>query len=501
MLTNTVVVVGLLSTDLGRYEDILHSSSSADGKTATDAVHQPLLSDRQSHHQQQQHHRHRVMENLLRDTFAGACVSLIGVPMSIGFAIASGLHPIHALAGSIIAPLVNCIFGASKYTVLGSTAALSPILLSLMLRFQPTADMEETLSAAERHEYYHDAYNMLCIAGLTAGIIMLVMALTGLGKYVESVPHSVIVGFTVGLGITIGLAQLADVVSLPADVRLPKPILSRTLAVAENWRLINVYSVIIALLTFILIKLLLSISPFIPSPLIALTFATWINNHSTTWLNVNQLTTIADRYGAIDGLGVEYFGICFHVLSSLSMPKLLDVAYAVVGIIVVCSVESLLCSRMADRLASNQGTQFNSDKELHAQGVLQIVSCMMNSFPSTGALARTATNVKLNACSPLSSIAQASSAALLLGFAGTQLGTIPLPAIAGVLLYISSNMISRRLCLWIYQLRIVVARIHCVSSRRQLVMRSTLNQLLTHTQHQSSQCKHIHCNIASSITP
>ncbi len=164
---------------------------------------------------------------------------------------------------------------------------------------------------------------------------------------------------------------------------------------------INIYAILLGLMTFLLTKYILKVSVFIPAPLVALAVTSVLA--ATVWSG-KGLSLISDKYGKIP---TDFFIFTPPAALKLTPEFLGDLAYYVVAIVIVAAIESLLCSRMADRLADNRGLPFNPNKELWGQGLVQIVVPLLNGFPHTGALARTATNIKLGAVSPLAGIFKA----------------------------------------------------------------------------------------------
>jgi MFS superfamily sulfate permease-like transporter len=200
----------------------------------------------------------------------------------------------------------------------------------------------------------------------------------------------------------------------------------------------NLYAVGLALITFVFCKFFIKVSPFIPGPLIALGFG--LVAAKTFWAG-KGLVLIMDKYGAIP---TDFSVITFPALPDVFTAKVLfDIVYFAGAIFIVASIESLLCSRMADRLAGNKGMPYNPNKELWGQGIVNIVTPLLNGFPHTGALARTAVNIKLGAVSPLAGIAKFAFKLLMAFYLATQLEQVPMACIGGILLYVASGMVKR----------------------------------------------------------
>ncbi len=350
---------------------------------------------------------------IYRDLSAGLVTALTAIPMAMGFAMASGLRPEQGLIAGALACVVGRTFGGSKYQVYGPTAAFIPIIALAMSKYD---------------------HGFLVLASLIAGVVLCAMGLAGLGKVGRVVPNSIIVGFTVGIGITIAATYLYDVFGMKAGTETNllwklKDILSR---LGE----LSPYALFLGLLVLVGTKLLLRISIFIPALLMTIGVGTALA--ATVW-SEHGLTHIRERYGEIP---TNFFVFTPPSLPAMSPGMLLDLAYFVVGIVFISGVESLLCSTMADKLAGNRKTLFNPDREFWGQGLVQIIVPMINGFPCTGALARTATSIKAGAVTPLAGYFKAVFKLGLVLFATQWLELVPLACIGGVMLWVASNMIK-----------------------------------------------------------
>lgn len=351
--------------------------------------------------------------NVLRDFTAGLIVAMVAIPLAMGFAMASGLRPEQGIVGGAVAGMVGALFGGSKYQVYGPTAAFIPVIAGIMA----TYDLA-----------------FLVLASLIAGVILMVMGLTRLGRLSTLVPHSIVVGFTIGIAVVIAMSQIGELLGLKAT--LGYSFLDKVTGIAANIGSVNLFAVIIGLATFLITKYLLKVSPFIPAPLIALGVGTTLSY--TVWAD-KGLTLIKDKYGKIP---TDFWVFQMPASIPVDGKMLFDLAYFVAAIVFVSAVESLLCSRMADRLAENKGTPFNPNKELWGQGMVQIIIPLLNGFPHTGALARTATNIKVGAISPLAGIFKAILKLTLAAYLATFLEYVPMACIGGILLYVSTAMVK-----------------------------------------------------------
>ena len=351
--------------------------------------------------------------NVLRDFTAGLIVAMVAIPLAMGFAMASGLRPEQGIVGGAIAGAVGALWGGSKYQVYGPTAAFIPVIGGIMAKYN---------------------HSVLVLAAILAGIVLIALGVGRLGRIVTKVPHSIVVGFTIGIALTIALSQIGEILGLKA--RMPTHFFEKVSVIAENIGQVNIYAILLGVLTFLLTKYILKVSVFIPAPLLALGVCTAIT--ATVWSG-KGLSLVRDKYGSIP---TNFFVFTPPAALDLTPAFLLDLAYYVTAIVLVAAIESLLCSRMADRLADNRGLPFNPNKELWGQGWVQIVVPLMNGFPHTGALARTATNIKLGAVSPLAGIFKAVLKLTLALFLARFLEMVPMACIGGILLYVSTAMVK-----------------------------------------------------------
>ena len=356
--------------------------------------------------------RHNWKSTVYRDFSAGLIVAMTAIPMAMGFAMAMGMRPEQGIIAGAMACLVGRTFGGSKYQVYGPTAAFIPVIASLMGK-------------------YDHGFLILC-SGL-AGLVLMLMGLFGTGRIAKLVPNSIVVGFTVGIGITIALTNLDSILGVRFE---QGGLVGVARGIAANLGNVNVAAVFIGLMTFLVTRYLLRVSIFIPAPLIALGLSTVLG---ATLLQGSGLTLIADRYGAIPN---DFFRLTLPSLPPVSAEMLADMAYYVFAIVFVSGVESLLCSSMADRLAGNTRTPFNPDKEFWGQGLVQIITPLVNGFPCTGALARTATSIKSGAVTPLAGYFKFALKLSLAYYLAQYLNMVPMACIGGILLWVSTNMVK-----------------------------------------------------------
>jgi SulP family sulfate permease len=266
------------------------------------------------------------------------------------------------------------------------------------------------------------------------------MGIFGAGKYAKLVPNSIIVGFTVGIAIAIAMTNLKDILGLDSYKALlgdsNRGLLEKVSYMFSHLNIINIWTILLGVLTFVLAKYLLKISVYIPGPVIAMGTATLLAN---TVLADKNILLVKDLYGSIPN---NFFKLQMPYLPPMTGGVILDILYFVSAIVFVSGVESVLCSSMADKLANNNKTPFNPDKEFFGQGLVQIIVPLVQGFPCTGALARTATSIKAGAKTPLAGYFKAILKLVLAYYLAQYLELVPMACIGGILVWVASNMIK-----------------------------------------------------------
>jgi len=345
------------------------------------------------------------MEKLRRDLISGCIVGVIAIPLGMAFAIASGVKPEYGIYTSIIAGILVSIFGGSKYQIAGPTGAFIPILLGIVISY---------------------GYENLLIAGFLAGIILFLMGLFRLGGLIRFIPRPVTIGFTTGIAVTIFSGQISNFLGL-TGLENHEYFIDKMKDIFIHLDTINMYSVLIAVIGLILIIVTNKFLPKIPGALVGLIGSSIV----AAIFFPDQLATIGSSYGEIP-----------HQLPSLQFPEItwerikLLIGPALV-IAMLGSIESLLSAVVADELT---GSKHNSNRELMGQGIANIVSPLFGGIPATGAVARTATNVKSGAASPVSGIVQGLVVLVVLLLLAPYASNIPLASMAPILMVVAWNM-------------------------------------------------------------
>ncbi len=370
------------------------------------------------------------LKTVYKDFSAGLIVAMTAIPMSMGFAMAMGMRPEHGIIAGALACVIGRTFGGSKYQVYGPTAAFIPVIAALIAKYSNPANGGT----------FEQAHGFLVLVSIISGIILIIMGIYGVGKYAKLVPNSIIVGFTVGIAVAIAATNFKDILGLDSFKTLfgqsSLSLNEKIKYMGEHLHLINGWSILLGLITFLLAKYLLKISIYIPGPVIAMSTATLL---AATLLADKNVILVRDLYGSIPN---NFFNLQLPFLPTMTGGVMLDIVYFVIGIVFVSGVESVLCSSMADRLAKNDRTPFNPDKEFFGQGLVQIITPLVQGFPCTGALARTATSIKAGATTPLAGYFKAVLKLTMAYFLAQYLELIPMACIGGILVWVASNMIK-----------------------------------------------------------
>lgn len=373
-----------------------------------------------------------ALKTIYSDFSAGLIVAMTAIPMAMGFAMAMGMRPEHGIIAGALACVIGRTFGGSKYQVYGPTAAFIPVIASLIAAYGP-----------QNGGNFESAHGFLILVSIISGIILILMGTYGFGRFAKLVPNSIIVGFTVGIAVAIALTNFEDILGVESfkdflgqDEDIKGGLLHNLYAAMHNLDKINIWSILLGVLTFALTKILLRISIFIPGPVIAMAVATIL---SATLLSNKDIILVKDLYGSIPN---NFFVFTAPSLPAANLKVFIDILYYVAAIVFVSGVESILCSSMADKLAQNKGTPFNPDKEFFGQGMVQIITPLIQGFPCTGALARTATSIKAGAKTPLAGYFKAVLKLTMAYFLADYLELIPMACIGGILVWVASNMIK-----------------------------------------------------------
>ena len=338
-----------------------------------------------------------------RDVVAGATVGVVALPLALAFGITAGLSAEAGLVTAIVAGVVAAVFGGSNVQVSGPTGAMTVVLVPLVAQHGPDA---------------------VIVVGLIAGVLIVAAAFARLGRYLAYVPWPVVEGFTVGIAVIIFLQQV------PAALGVAKPEGENAAAVAARAVLdaathVSGATVAVTVLTVALLVGLPRLHRSVPAPLIGVVAAT-------------ALTQLLDLDVAV--IGAMPDSLPLPALPSTSLSELRPLFSAGLAVAILASLESLLSAKVADGMAG--GRRHDPDRELFGQGLANLVSPLFGGLPATGAIARTAVNVRAGATTRLASIVHSLVLVAVVFFASGLVGRIPLAALAGVLMVTAARMVE-----------------------------------------------------------
>lgn len=345
------------------------------------------------------------MNDIRKDLIAGITVGVVAIPLGMAFAIASGVGPEYGIYTTIFAGLIVALFGGSHFQIAGPTGAFIPILLAIVLQY---------------------GYEDLLIAGMLAGIMLVLMSIFKFGSLITYIPRSVTIGFTSGIAVIIFTGQLENFFGLE-DIEKKQYFHQNMLEIIKNFHAINWYSILIAIIGLLIIIFVPRISPRIPVLLVALIVPTLI---SVIFLP-DKVVTIGSAFGGIPQSLPKF------TIPDITLEKLMYLWQPAFAIAMLGGIESLLSAVVADGMT---GKKHKSDRELFGQGLANIVTPFFGGIPATGAIARTATNIKSGAVSPLSGVFQSIFVLLTLLLFAPFASYIPLASMAPILMVVAFNM-------------------------------------------------------------
>lgn len=340
-----------------------------------------------------------------KDLIAGSIVGVIAIPLGMAFAMAIGVKPEYGIYTTIIAGILVSLLGGSRYQIAGPTGAFIPILLGVTMQY---------------------GFENLLIAGFMAGVLLLLMGLFRLGSYIKFIPRSVIVGFTTGISIIIFTGQIGNFLGL-TGLESHEFFIDNIKEIAANISAINYQAVIIALISLTIIILVPKLFPRLPGSLVAIVLSTLV---AYFFFN-GSIATIGTEFG---GLSANLPSLRFPEFSLERMVTLFQPALVIAAL---GAVESLLSCVVADEMTD---TRHDSNRELIGQGIANMVIPFFGGIPATGALARTATNIKAGAVTSLSGIIHSVVVMAVILLFAPYASHIPLASMAPVLMVVAWNM-------------------------------------------------------------
>ena len=340
----------------------------------------------------------------LRDLLAGITVGLVALPLAMAFAIASGLTPQAGIYCAIVTGFLISLLGGSKTQIGGPTGAFVVVVAGIVA--------------------VHGVEGLF-LCTMMAGVLLVVMGLTGLGSAIKFIPRPIVIGFTNGIAILIASTQVKDFFGLQI-AKVPDVFSMRLRALTANFHTLSITAAALAIGTIVIILLCRSISDRIPGSIVALLLGT-----AAVVILKLPVETIGSRFGGIPS-----------GLPHLAIPRFRpDLIHGLLGpaftVAMLGAIESLMSAVVSDRMSNDR---HNPNVELMGQGVANIVSPMFGGLPATGAIARTATNIRSGAQSPIAGMIHSLTLLCVLLFAAPLVSYVPMSVLAGILMVVAYNM-------------------------------------------------------------
>jgi len=343
-----------------------------------------------------------------RDMLAALTVAIVALPLSMAIAVASGVSPERGLYAAVIGGFLVSALGGSRYQIGGPAGAFIVLVAATVTRF---------------------GLDGLLLTVFISGFMLTLIGLLRLGSLIRYIPHAVTVGFTCGIAVTIFASQLRDLGGLKLPATEPGPLLPKLAMLAQSLPTITPAAVVIGVGSAALIFLLRRLVPNWPGMLIAVAFAS-----IAAWLFHLPVETIGSHFGQLPD------GLPSPKLPSISYSTVLEVLPAALSFTLLGAVESLLSAKVADGMT---GRKHRYNMEVVAQGIANVASAIFGGISVTGTIARTTTNIRAGACSPVSGMAHAVFVLVFMLTAAPLASFIPLSALAGVLVVVCWNMAEK----------------------------------------------------------
>ncbi|AUG02058.1 MULTISPECIES: SulP family inorganic anion transporter [Pseudomonas] len=341
-----------------------------------------------------------------RNLVSGVIVGVVALPLAMAFAIASGVKPEQGIYTAIVGGLLVSLFGGSRLQIAGPTGAFIVILAGVTAKY---------------------GVDGLQLATMMAGIILFLLGISRLGALIKFIPDPVILGFTAGIGVIIWVSQWKDFFGLPAvgGEHFHQKLWHLLQALPD----LHLATTLLALLSLALLWGVPRVAQLkrLPAPLVAMTLATALQS----LFQFDGVATIGSAFGGIPQ------GLPALQLPEISLPRVLDLIGPAFAIAMLGAIESLLSAVVADGMA---GTRHDSNQELIGQGIANLATPLFGGFAATGAIARTATNIRNGGSSPLAGIVHALVLVLIILFLAPLAANIPLCALAAILFVVAYNM-------------------------------------------------------------
>src|SRR6195256_1493261 len=344
------------------------------------------------------------LNKFLHDLLAGIRVGLVALPLAMAFAIASGLTPQAGIYCAVVTGFLISALGGSTTQIGGPTGAFVVVIAGIVA--------------------VHGVEGLF-MCTVMAGVILVIMGLTGMGTAVKFIPRPIVIGFTNGIAILIASTQVKDFFGLNLE-KVPGVFWARMQALAQNFHTISLEATALAAGTIVVIIACRALSNRIPGAIVALVLGTL-----AVWIFKMPVATLGSRFNGIPS-GMPHLHIPvfrFDLIHGLLGPAL---TVAMLG-----AIESLMSAVVSDRMSNDR---HNPNVELVAQGIANVFSPMFGGLPATGAIARTATNIRSGAKTPMAGMIHALTLLAILLFASKLVSFVPMAVLAGILMVVSYNM-------------------------------------------------------------
>lgn len=348
--------------------------------------------------------------NLMTDIMAGIIVGIVALPLAIAFGIASGVTPEKGIITAIVAGFIISFLGGSKVQIGGPTGAFIVIIYGIIQQY---------------------GLEGLMIATLMAGVLLILLGVFKLGTVIKFIPYPIIVGFTSGIAVTIFTTQIADIFGLNfGSDKVPGDFIGKWMVYFKHFDTVNWWNTLISIISILIIAITPRFSKKIPGSLIAIVLVTVVVYYLKMHLGITCIDTIGDRF-AIEAKLPEM------VVPAIGWEEIRNLFPVAITIAVLGAIESLLSAAVADGVI---GDRHDSNTELIAQGIANVVSPIFGGIPATGAIARTMTNINNGGRSPIAGIVHAVVLLLIFLILMPLAQYIPMACLAGVLVIVSYNM-------------------------------------------------------------
>ena len=351
-------------------------------------------------------HREKELtkEQFIKDIVAGIIVAIIALPLSVALGISSGVTPEKGLITAIVAGLFISLFGGSRVQIGGPTAAFVVIVYGII----------------EKH-----GVEGLIIATLMAGIMLILMGLLNLGDLIKFIPQTITVGFTAGIAVTLFSTQVKDILGLKLS-NVPSEFISKWKVYILNITSLNSWSLLLGIISIAIIIGVSKVSKSIPGSLVALIVVSVIAAIFTL-----PVSTIGTQFGEISSK------IPVPQLPSMGFDKIVALIIPSISIAFLAAIESLLSAVVADDMINKK---HDSNTELVGQGLANIFSALFGGLPATGAIARTAANVKNGGRTPIAGVVSALILLLIMKVLMPLIKFVPLTVLGAILIVVAYNM-------------------------------------------------------------